>query len=73
MSDTDGADRPLAFSWRMSRDRADQLDALTRAVRDELGWARLARAEMLDALADYAQDHPDLVAELARRVAAKTT
>jgi HD-GYP domain-containing protein (c-di-GMP phosphodiesterase class II) len=71
MSDTDGNDRPLAFSWRMSRSRADQLDALTRAVRDELGWARLARAEMLDALADYTQDHPELVAELARRVAAK--
>lgn len=73
MSDTDGAERPVAFSWRMSRSRADQLDALTRAVRDKLGWARLSRVETLDALADYAQDHPDLVAELARRVAAKNT
>lgn len=64
----DDATTRTAFTWRLSRERADRLDALARAVRNELGWARLSRTELLDTLADYVTDRPELVTELARRI-----
>ena len=58
----------LAYTWRLTRDQADQLDRLTLAVRDAAGRVRLDRAEMLAALLDQLDDDPAYAKKIARRL-----
>lgn len=58
----------LAYTWRLTRDQADQLDRLTLAVRDAAGRVRLDRAEMLAALLDQLDDDSAYARKIARRL-----
>jgi hypothetical protein len=58
----------LAYTWRLTRDQADQLDRATAAVRDAAGRIRLDRAEMLTALLDQLDEDPSYAKKVARRL-----
>jgi hypothetical protein len=48
----------IAFTWRLTPDEANRLDALVLRIRGDLGLARLDRATVLTALCHLAEDNP---------------
>ena len=48
----------IAFTWRLTPDEANQVDALVLRMRSDLGLARLDRATMLAALCRLAASNP---------------
>jgi hypothetical protein len=66
--DAKTSEQRLAYTWRLTRDQADQLDRATLAVRDAAGRIRLDRAEMLAALLDQLDEDPAYAKKIARRL-----
>jgi hypothetical protein len=50
----------IAFTWRLTPDEANAIDALVLKMRGDLGLARLNRAAMLSALCRLAADNPSV-------------
>jgi hypothetical protein len=58
----------IAFTWRMTAERKHALDRMAIEISEQLGRARLGRAEILDALADLAMDNPGVRGALIARL-----
>jgi hypothetical protein len=61
-------ERRIAFTWRLSLQEADKLEALVFDLRHELGRRRLDRATVLQALVDLASEGEDIRACLTKRL-----
>jgi hypothetical protein len=63
----------VAFTWRMTAERKRAFDRMAIEISEQLGRAKLDRAEMLDALADLAMDNPGVRGALIARLQGNKT